>query len=278
MKLKTQTGLLAICCLAGWANAAPIVQSVAGLTAADITAARDAFRVTLGGGTVAGANGDFGGLRREINWDGVPDAFAAPNSLPANFFNANSPRGAVFSTPGSGFQVSANAAVAPINFGNIDPTYSGTFAPFSAPRLFTPIGSNIVDVTFFLPGLSTSAGVRGFGSVFSDVDLANTTSIEYFDTSNVSLGKFFVPSLAGNQTFSFLGVSSFDGGALIGRVRITNGNAALGAGVTDQNGNPRDVVVMDDFLYSAPVGVPEPATVVSTLAGLSLLFFARRRK
>ena len=36
----------------------------------------------------------------EINWDGVPDALASPNSFPANFFNVNSPRGTVFSTPG----------------------------------------------------------------------------------------------------------------------------------------------------------------------------------
>jgi len=73
--------------------------------------ARDAFRAAVGGGTIAGANGSFGGLRREINWDGVPDIRADPNLLPANFFNVNSPRGAVFSTPGTGFLVSANAGL-----------------------------------------------------------------------------------------------------------------------------------------------------------------------
>lgn len=76
-----------------------LVESAAGASAADITAARDQFRVDLGGGTTAGANGSFGGLRREINWDGVQGALSAPNNLPANFFNSNSPRGAVFSTP-----------------------------------------------------------------------------------------------------------------------------------------------------------------------------------
>ena len=57
------------------------------------------------------ANGDFGGVRREINWDGVPDARADPNALPANFFNVNSPRGVVFSTPA--MMPAASAPTAP---------------------------------------------------------------------------------------------------------------------------------------------------------------------
>jgi hypothetical protein len=81
----------------------------AGMTAASITTTRDAFRDAVGGGSTAGANGSFGGVRREINWDGVPNARADSALLPNNFFNVNSPRGAVFSTPGDGFMVSANA-------------------------------------------------------------------------------------------------------------------------------------------------------------------------
>src|SRR4249920_3169486 len=69
----------------------------AGANAAAITPTRDAFRAAVGGGTVAGANGSFGGLRREINWDGVPNAKADPHPLNADFFNTNSPRGVVFS-------------------------------------------------------------------------------------------------------------------------------------------------------------------------------------
>ena len=106
-------GGLAILVAAASVQASPMIFSGAATDAAGITPFRDAFRTAIGGGTVAGANGSFGGLRREINWDGVPDGFASPNNLPANFFNANSPRGAVFSTPGTGFQVSANAG-----FGN----------------------------------------------------------------------------------------------------------------------------------------------------------------
>ncbi len=268
---------------AGGTSAAPIIRQGAGANAAAITAARDAFRVDLGGGTIAGANGSFGGLRREINWDGVPDTLSAPNNLPANFFNVNSPRGAVFSTPGSGFQVSANAGVAPIQFNNIDLSYSATFEPFSAQRLFTALGSNVVDVSFFVPGTNIPAATRGFGSVFSDVDLANTTSIQYFDAAGASLGTFFVPAASGSETFSFLGVS-FTEGPIISRVRITNGNVAPGAGVTDQNGDLRDVVVMDDFLFGEPQAisqVPEPGTLMllaGALAGSAAVRRLRRRR
>jgi hypothetical protein len=247
---------------------AAIVVSSTGTSVASITPARDLFRLDIGGGTVAGANGSFGGVRREINWDGVPDMFSAPNFLPADFFNVNSPRGVIYSTPGTGFEVSANAGVAPINFGNIDPSYTGNFAPFSPQRLFTQIGSNVEDVNFFLAGTNTPATVNAFGVVFSDVDLANTTSLQFFDSNNSSLGTFFAPNTVGSQTFSFLGVE-FNAGERVARVHITTGNAALAPGVIDQHGNPIDLVVMDDFLYSEPAVVPEPSAFGLCGAGLA---------
>ena len=171
----------------------------------------------------------------------------------------NSPRGVVFTTPGTGFQVSATAASGtPVEFGNIEASYPSTFAPFSPQRLFTALGSNILDVSFFLPGTTTAAVVRGFGAVFTDVDLSNTTSIEFFDMANASLGTFFVPATVGSETFSFLGVSFPTN--VVARVRITNGNVALI--LSDQNGNTRDVVVMDDFIYGEP-GLPSAVTFAS---------------
>ena len=79
--------------LATHASAGIIVFEAAGANPASITPTRDAFRTAVGGGSVAGAAGDFGGVRREINWDGVPAGFSDPTLLPNNFFNVNSPRG-----------------------------------------------------------------------------------------------------------------------------------------------------------------------------------------
>jgi hypothetical protein len=200
MKRRLLNFLGLICVTTGFSYAGAILFSGTGVDVAGITPIRDSFRVAVGGGTTAGANGSFGGLRREINWDGVPASAAAPFGLPANFFNVNSPRGVVFSTPGTGFEVSGATTdagagqPAAANFGNIDPSYSGTFAPFTAQRLFTAIGSNIVDVSFFLAGTATPGTVSAFGSIFSDVDLSNTTSIQLFDGANISLGTFFVPA------------------------------------------------------------------------------------
>lgn len=250
-------------------HASPIVFSASGSNAVAIQGTVDAFRTALG---TLNPNvvGSFGGGRREINWDGVPNAFSAPSNLPANFFNVNSPRGVTFSTPGTGFQVSANAGVAPVRFDNIEPSYSSLFATFSAQRLFTALGSTVTDVNFFVPGSTTPAFVTAFGTVFTDIDVSTSTSIQFFDLDNVSLGTFSAPAASGDGTLSFLGVR-FDAGERVGRVRITSGNQILGARELG------DLVVMDDFIYAEPRAVPEPATAALMLAPWAL-WFARRRR
>jgi hypothetical protein len=228
-------------------SAAPKVVSGAG----DIKAVVEQYRALLGpdnGGTpVTHLTG-----RREINWDGVPDDKAAPNFLPSEFFNdANAPRarGAILTTPGAGVQVSAdsdNPTYTPVRFGNINPMYSNIFTTFSAERLFSPIGSNIVDLKFAVPATKTPAVTRGFGAVYADVD-TDHTAFEYFDKNDKSLGKFAVP-IADNG-LSFLGVV-FDQ-PVVARVRIEYGTVTLGP----NDGAGVDVAVMDDFIF----GEPQPA-------------------
>ena len=251
------------------AQAGFLIFEAAGADPAAITPTRDAFRAAVGGGAVAGANGSFGGLRREINWDGVPDTFADPNPLPANFFNVNSPRGAVFSTPGTGFLVSANAGQPTSTlFG-----FPNDFQTFSPQRLFTAVNSSITDVSFFVPGTTTVATTSAFGLIFTDVEVAGISKLEFFDQNNMLL--FSRDALVtGNQGLGFLGGVA-DAGERISRVRITSGlNTIVANGVL---GNPSDdAVVMDDFLYAEPqAAVPEPSTLALLTLGL-LAGFTRR--
>jgi hypothetical protein len=257
---------------------AQLIRSATG-SAVDILATVNLFRSDIGGGFIAGANGSFGGVRREINWDGVPDAFAAPNTLPADFFNVNSPRGVVFSTPGTGFQVSADAVnptATPVEFGNIDASHPAFFATFTPERLFTALGSTITDVSFFLPGTATASTTTAFGVVFTDVDQAGSTSLQFFDALSNSLGIFFAPALNANETFSFLGVSLAPG-QVASRVRITSGNQVLALGNT-----ANDLVVMDDFIYAEPgfgaQVVPEPSTWMLLAFGLVAVGALARRR
>lgn len=266
---------LALCVvLAAPGQAGFVVFEAAGANGAAILATRDDFRTAVGGGTVAGANGSFGGLRREINWDGVPAGFADPNLMPANFFNSNSPRGVEFSTPGTGFLVSANAGlVTPPLFG-----FPSDFQTFSPQRLFTAVNSNTTDVTFFLPGTSTAATTSAFGVIFVDAEIANQTRLQFFNEKNVEIFSRFALT-SGNQGLSFLGAVA-NGGERISRVRITSGvNTIVSNG---QLGNPNDdVAVMDDFLYAEPIAqaVPEPSGIVLALLGVvSGVVCFRRRK
>src|SRR6185503_9135601 len=94
-------------------------------------------------------------------------------------------RGGQFTTPGTGFVQAppsggANGGLAAF-FGNA--TYGNDFGVFSPNRLFTPVGSNVTDGFFFIPGTNgaTAATVSGFGVVFTDVDLPDTTKIQFFD-------------------------------------------------------------------------------------------------
>lgn len=261
------------------ASAAPVVITfeATGANPAAITPTRDAFRAAIGGGTAAGANGSFGGVRREINWDGVPDSSSDPNPLPANFFNVTSPRGVVFSTPGTGFLVSANVSLipppptpTPTLFG-----FGSDFQTFSAQRLFTAVNSNITDVHFFVPGTSIATTTSAFGVVFTDVEVAGQTKVEFFDDSDILI--YTHDALAtGNQGLSFLG-GTVSGGA-IGRVRITSGlNTIVRNGVLGNQID--DVVVMDDFIYAEPNRVAEPGGLaLVSLALVSGLAVMRRRR
>ena len=242
----------------------PTVFQAAGSTADSIQSTVDAFRKALGDPNNTNNPGPLANGRREINWDG-----GNPNVLdttapvtPFNVFLNN--RGAQFTTPGIGLS-QAPASGGPqgglvVLFNN--PTYETTFSTFSPSRLFTPVGSNITEALFFVPGTNgaTLATVRGFGAVFTDVDepdgvgpgkkRANprgaSTLVEYFDVDGKLIFSSFVPASPGDGSLSFFGIVFDD--ARIARVRITTGDVAPGP---DDDGK-NDIVMMDDFIYGEP--------------------------
>ena len=235
---------------------APAVFQAAGPDSASIQGAVDAYRLALGEVNNGNAPGPLASGRREINWDGGGSTATAIAATPfAGFLNT---RGALFVTPGSGFVQAPSSGLAD-TFAN--PAYATIFAPFSPVRLFSPIGSNVTHVEFFLPGSAGGllATTRGFGAILSDVDLPDgsgpggkrgnrkaSTLVEYFGLDGGLLYSNFVPASPGDAGFAFLGIAFDD--ARIARVRISTGNAVPGA----DDERPTDVVVMDDFIFGEP--------------------------
>jgi len=211
----------------------------------DITAKVNEFRDLLGPSN-GGTAGQQPTGRREINWDGAgANPFNNRNDFPAAFFNTNVKSGAIFTTNGTGFRNDST------DFTEINPAYAAQFTFFSANKIFAPVGSNIVDQTFQVAGQPTPAAVRAFGIVFSDVDLADKTTIELFAVDGTSLGKYASPIRSDAAGLTFVGVAYED--AIVARVRITLGTGALGANVNDVSaGGTADLVVFDNVVYGEP--------------------------
>ena len=239
---------------------------IQGIGAAGTQTAVADFRTAVGDPNNGNAPGPLATGRREINWDGGGNPNGSPGVTPFEVFQN---RGVIFTTPGSGFQQ------APISTGtgNLSDVfgvdYSTTFQTFSPVRLFVPVGSTVTDGVFSAAG--TNGGIPGgtsaFGAVFTDVDLAGSTTIELFGLSGDLLASVAVPAAPGNGELSFLGIILDPSDELAHRVRITTGTNALG--VADNPGQGIDVVAMDDFIFTEPQVVPEPSALL--LVGVGLL-------
>ena len=205
------------------------------------------FAAAIGAVDNAGAPGrhDAAG-RRKVNWDGVPAQFTDVDNFPATFFNLTATRGLEYLTAAqTGLRVSDNA------FADINPSYATELVPFTNPKLFAPIGTNRAEFRFRIPGTDTAAVVQSFGAVVVDVDRPNVTRLDAFDQDGRLLANVVVPVHQAPDGSSLVGLQ-FDR-PVIARVVITLGDAPLGAGINDvSTGGSKDVVALDDFLYSEP--------------------------
>jgi hypothetical protein len=241
---------------------APLVFQAAGPDAASIQSTVDAYRAALGDNNLNNP-GPLETGRREINWDGGNPA-VLDTTAPVNpFLTFLDTRGSQFKTPGLGLS-QAPPSGGPegglaVLFAN--PTYGTTFKTFSASRLFTPVGSNITEGFFAIPGTNgnSPATVRGFGAVFTDVDQPDgsgrdlrrsnfkaSTFIEYFDRNGRLIFSSFVPAAPGDGNLSFFAIKFDD--ARIASIRIKTGNVAPGPNDDEHH----DIVMMDDFIYGEP--------------------------
>jgi len=232
-----------------YAQGTPAVFQAAGADAASIQSSVDAFRAALGNPNNGNNPGPLLDGRREINWDG-----GNPNVLdttaPVTPFNVFlNTRGSQFTTPGLGLSQAPTfggpQGGLAVLFGNI--TYGKIFRTFSPSRLFTPVGSNITEGLFFIPGTNGTvrASVRGFGAVFTDVDQASTL-VEDLGADGNLLFSSSVPASPADRSLSFFCIVFKD--APIARVRITAGNVAPGP----NDDASHDIVMMDDFIYGEP--------------------------
>ena len=216
----------------------------------DITPKVNEFRSLLGD-VLNTTPGQTSG-RREINWDGAPVAVTNNNTFPLDFFNNTDAAGP--NARKRGLQYVNNGTLIRLDssdFSEIDASYADQFEPFSRKKMIIPVGTNVSEIVFKVPGTTTDASVKGFGVVFSDVDDANSTDIEFFNGTK-SLGVFKAPAAAGAAKYSFLGVQFPV--EKITRLKITAGNAALAAGVKDMTvSGTKDLVAIDDVLYSEPL-------------------------
>jgi hypothetical protein len=219
---------------------------------------------------------------RAINWDGVQldgtdfggiTIVIDPNHVVGIPLNRFQERGVFFDEI---YAVSGPAsATDPSTFTTVNPTVTNLFPAFSSTKTFAMFNDNGIGFRFVLASVHTTsqefAATRGFGAIFRNVALANTTSIEYFNGAR-SLGKFFVPFGTQGQA-EFLGVLFAN--PIVTSVQITCGTDVLFSfdGTTFSSNsinNPpggHNLVVTDDFVYAEPAVATNAQPAIAATAG-----------
>ena len=132
--------------------------------------------------------------------------------------------------------------------------------PYSGRQLFTPVGSNLTDVRFNVPGTGREATTGAFGIVLSDVDTATGAALTFFDTRGKVIFEVAVP--AGPDGLSFVSVR-FTGGERVARVEVRSGAAPLEPG--EPEAPQADVAAIDDVIFGEPLPDEAPPVDLESL-------------
>jgi hypothetical protein len=249
-----------------------------GVGTANSSNALSAFEAAIGGTNNRDNPPQPNGFRT-INWDGV--------KLDGTDFNGNTTvisKGTTVGIPinrfqSRGVQFEEVYAVSGDGFATVNPHAKGLFPAFSPKNTFTMFNENTIDFRFVLASDPTTvprpAISRGFGAIFLNVRLPDTTSIEYFN-GDTSLGKFFV-SPGPVSSPEFLG--ALFNNPVVTRVTITLGTDVLfffdgttfHSSSTDNPGAGHNLAVTDDFAYAEPMPLPPPPPprTISPKAGVA---------
>jgi hypothetical protein len=213
----------------------------------DITGDVNAFKLTLGNlNTITGVTGGH----RQINWDAVPDSFTLKN-MPANFFNPTGANVNMALQRGFEYDLAGSFRVSNNGFAELKTEAIADVPAFSGAKIFANTAAAEWPVGFKVAGQNTDAAVRAFGVVFVGVNLENTTYIEPF-SRDVSLGRFYAKPYNSISRHSFAGVRFANN--IITSVKIVHGNGVISSSDRDiSNGGTKDLVVLDDIIYSEPV-------------------------
>jgi hypothetical protein len=208
----------------------------------------DDFRILLGD-PLNNTTGVTGG-RREISWDGLPDDLVG-QPLPLRLFNPLGPNAPVSMQRGLAYIAGGQFKISNENFKEVNADGITELIPFSGNKLFANVSENDWEIEFEVPGQQVGASVLGFGAVFTDVDVENSVSLEFFNQDK-SLGKYYVPKRQGENPHSFLGVY-FHKGDAITRIAVSHPAKLIDGNKDISNGGPDDLVALDDFFYDEPI-------------------------
>jgi hypothetical protein len=258
MRLSRVSVLLAILCVAGPSiAAAQVTQYIAtGDNPAALQATVAAFRADLGGGNIAGPNGSYGGVRREIDWEDVPDANASPAAFPIHYYNTTSPRGADFGNETSTFirisqddDTGGDADPDLVRFSDINPSFATQFQAFSGQRIGGVVGTHEgFSILMRMPGTTTPAVTRGAGIVLMGddgvTDDHNVAVVRFYDQNLDYFAAIVIPV----SKMAFVGITVPD--ARIALIGVTLGNLSLDHG--PETPGVTDILTFDDIIYGEP--------------------------